>query len=125
MTHKEKKHYRMRNNLYICNANPQTKTTLISHICGSNFGTHYTYENCCLYLNTYNYNRCLSPTELNWYLDNILGYIDIYESYYNKYIVDFELRPGEILGVKVVVPDVWIMDIYLGDINYTNLPMDD
>lgn len=83
------------------------------------------YENCCLYLNTYNYNRCLSPTELNWYLDNILGYIDIYESYYNKYIVDFELRPGEILGVKVVVPDVWIMDIYLGDINYTNLPMDD
>ena len=31
----------MRNNLYICNANPQTKTTLISHICGSNFGTHY------------------------------------------------------------------------------------
>lgn len=42
LTHKEKKHYRMRNNLYICNANPQTKTTLISHICGSNFGTHYT-----------------------------------------------------------------------------------
>ena len=31
----------MRNNLYICNANPQTKTTLTSPICGSNFGTHY------------------------------------------------------------------------------------
>ena len=32
----------MRNNLYICNANPQTKTTLTSPISGSNFGTHYT-----------------------------------------------------------------------------------
>ena len=31
----------MRNNLYICNANPQTKTTLTSLISGSNFGTHY------------------------------------------------------------------------------------
>lgn len=31
----------MRNNLYICNAKPQTKTTLTSHISGSNFGTHY------------------------------------------------------------------------------------
>ena len=31
----------MRNNLYICNANPQTKTTLTAPICGSNFGTHY------------------------------------------------------------------------------------
>lgn len=29
--------------LYICNANPQTKTTLISPISGSNFGTHYSY----------------------------------------------------------------------------------
>ena len=33
----------MRNNLYICNANPQTKTTLTSPICGSNFGTHYNF----------------------------------------------------------------------------------
>lgn len=32
----------MRNNLYICNAKPQTKTTLTSHISGSNFETHYT-----------------------------------------------------------------------------------
>ena len=31
----------MRNNLYICNANPQTKTTLTSPISGSNIGTHY------------------------------------------------------------------------------------
>ena len=44
LTQKEQKHYRMRNNLYICNANPQTKTTLISPISGSNFGTHYRYE---------------------------------------------------------------------------------
>ena len=27
--------------MYICNANPQTKTTLTSPISGSNFGTHY------------------------------------------------------------------------------------
>ena len=31
----------MRNNLYICNANPQTKTTLTSPISGSNIETHY------------------------------------------------------------------------------------
>ena len=31
----------MRNNLYICNANPQMKTTLTAPISGSNFGTHY------------------------------------------------------------------------------------
>ena len=31
----------MKNNLYICNAKPQTKTTLTTPICGSNFGTHY------------------------------------------------------------------------------------
>ena len=41
LKHKEAKHYRMRNNLYICNANPQMKTTLTSPICGSNFGTFY------------------------------------------------------------------------------------
>jgi len=34
----------MRNNLYICKANPQTKTTLTSLISGSNFGTHYSFR---------------------------------------------------------------------------------
>ena len=37
----KRKHYRTRNNLYICNANPQMKTTLTAPISGSNFGTHY------------------------------------------------------------------------------------
>ena len=41
LTQKRQKHYRMRNNVYICNTNPQTKTTLTAPICGSNFGTHY------------------------------------------------------------------------------------
>ena len=37
---KRQKHYRMKNNSYICNANPQTPP-LTSHNSGSNFGTHY------------------------------------------------------------------------------------
>lgn len=83
------------------------------------------YEDCCLYLNSYHYNRCLSPSDLNWYLDNILYFLHDHESYYNKYIVEFELRSGYILGFKTSVPDLWIMDIYLGDINCTHQPMDD
>ena len=83
------------------------------------------YEDCCLYLNTYNYNRCLSPSDLNWFLDNILGYIDDHESYYNKYIINFEIRPGEIMGVKTSVPDLWNIVYYLGNINCTHQPMDD
>ena len=31
----------MKNNLYICNANPQTKITLTSNVGGSKFGTLY------------------------------------------------------------------------------------
>ena len=69
--------------------------------------------------------QCLSPSDLNWYLDNILYFLHDHESYYNKYIVEFELRPGYILGFKTYVPDLWIMDIYLGDINCTHQPMDD
>ena len=34
----------MRNNLYICNANLQTKSTLISYIIGSHIRTHYYLE---------------------------------------------------------------------------------
>jgi hypothetical protein len=82
------------------------------------------YEDCCLYLNTTNCNRCLTPSELNWYLDSILGYIDSIESYCNKYIIEFELIPGSILGDKDV-PDLWIMYLYFGDINCTHQPMDD
>ena len=87
------------------------------------------YEECCLYLNSYpdwyNYNRCLSPSDLNWYLDFILGEIDNYESYYNKYIVYFDLRAGEILGIKQSVPNLWIMEFDLGNIHCTHQPMDD
>ena len=84
------------------------------------------YGNCCIYLNPNNYNRCLSPSDLNWYLDNILSYyLDFYETYYDKYIVDFDLRPGEVLGGKNSVPDLWIIDAYYGNINCTHQPMDD
>ncbi len=83
------------------------------------------YEDCCLYLNTTNCNRCLTPSDLNWYLDYILGFIGSYESYYSKYIIDFELISGSILGVKPRVPDLWIMYFDLGNINCTHQPMDD
>ena len=83
------------------------------------------YEDCCFYLNTSCVDRCLSPSDLNWYLDNILGCIDDYESYYNKYITDFKLMPGEFLGVKACVPNFWLIYLYLGNIHCTHQPMDD
>ncbi len=83
------------------------------------------YEDYCLYINEYNYNRCLSPSDLNWYLNKILEYIADYENYYDKNIIDFNMYAGSILGFKDYVPDIWILDMYFATINCTHQPFDD
>lgn len=89
------------------------------------------YEGCCLYFNDYNYNRCLSPSDLNWYLDKILECMDYWVSYYNwvshcnKYMINFKLKSGEWTGFKASVPDFWEIAFDLGNIHCTHQPMDD
>ena len=43
----------------------------------------------CLYTNFTYYNRCLSPDELNWYLDKLFDILGEMENNYNKSVIRF------------------------------------
>ena len=80
----------------------------------------------CLYTNFTYYNRCLSPSELNWYLDEILYILGALENIYNKVVIGFDIYPESWLGTHDYPPfyetayEFWGMDIQLGTLNCTH-----
>lgn len=84
----------------------------------------------CLYTNWTYYNRCLSPDELNWYLDMILDIVNIAESTYHKNAIEFDVFPGGWIGTHSYPPnyetdyEFWNVCIVLADVNCTQLPCD-
>lgn len=78
----------------------------------------------CLYVGDSHYNNCLSPEELNWYLDKVLEILEDYENIYQKHLVSAEIIAGEGVGFdKDVTNDryirYWHLSAWLADINCT------
>lgn len=84
----------------------------------------------CLYANWTYFLRCLSPDELNWYLDKILEYIHYFEEQYNQPIVSFDIDETCWVGIHeypanyTTETEFWLLYLTCANVNCTQQPYD-
>ncbi len=73
-----------------------------------------------LYVNIEPYYNCLTPNELNWYLDKMFEIIHNEEDNLNKYMVSFHMFQAGYTGPIRKNAEFWLMDICFGTMHCTN-----
>lgn len=77
----------------------------------------------CIYTNYESSYRCVTPEELNWYLDRILFFLDVFNEDGSS-LINVDVERGYWVGDALSGNSFMFLDLTYADVNCTQTPMD-